>query len=53
MQSDVSVNRSTIAEYLRAINAPRQEVALIHALEVGVTEILARRRVKMQPTRRL
>ena len=44
---DVSVNRSAIAEYLQAIDAPKQETALIHALEVGVTEILARRRAKM------
>jgi hypothetical protein len=44
---DVSVNRSAIAEYLQAIDAPKQEIALIHALEVGVTEILARRRGKI------
>jgi hypothetical protein len=44
---DVRVNRSTIAEYVRAIDAAKQEIALIHALEVGVTAILARRRTKM------
>jgi hypothetical protein len=44
---DVSVDRSAIAEYLQAIDAAKQEIALIHALEVGVTEILVRRHAKM------
>jgi hypothetical protein len=44
---DVSVNCSTIAEYLQAIDGSKQEIALIHALQVGVAEILARRRAKM------
>ena len=42
---DVTVARPTVAGYLSALSAAKRELALIHALEVGVAEILARRRV--------
>ena len=41
---DVTVARWTVVAYLGAIADDKQEAALIHALEVGVAEILARRR---------
>jgi hypothetical protein len=40
---DVSVDRPAIVKYLEAIAPGKQEIALIHALEVGVTELIARR----------
>jgi hypothetical protein len=40
---DLSIERAGIVEYLRGISPDKQEVALVHAIEVGVTEILARR----------
>jgi hypothetical protein len=44
---DLSISRPEILEYLRTIAPDKQEIALLHALEVGVTEIVARR--KRQP----
>jgi hypothetical protein len=40
---DLSIERPSIVAYLRTIAPEKQEIALIHALEVGVTEVLARR----------
>ena len=40
---DLSIERPSIVEYLRAIDPDKQAIALIHAIEVGVTEMLARR----------
>lgn len=44
---ELSISRPEILEYLRTIAPDKQEIALVHALEVGVTEIIARR--KRQP----
>jgi hypothetical protein len=40
---DLSIERPTIVDYLRNIAPDKQAIALIHAIEVGVTEMLARR----------
>ena len=40
---DLTIDRQSIADYLRSIHPSKQEIALVHALEVGVTELLARR----------
>lgn len=40
---ELSIERPTIVNYLKAIAPGKQEIALIHALEVGVTEMIARR----------
>ena len=40
---DLRIDRQAIAAYLNAIAPEKQEIALIHALEVGVTEMIARR----------
>jgi hypothetical protein len=40
---DLSIERASIVNYLRTIDPDKQAVALIHAIEVGVTEMLARR----------
>jgi hypothetical protein len=40
---DLSIERSSIVEYLKTIAPDKQAIALVHALEVGVTEMLARR----------
>jgi hypothetical protein len=40
---DVSVERPDVVAYLEAIAPEKQEIALIHAIEVGVTELVARR----------
>jgi hypothetical protein len=40
---DLSIERTSIIEYLRAIDPDKQAIALVHAIEVGVTEMLARR----------
>ena len=39
----VSTERPSIVAYLRAIAPSKQEIALLHALEVGITELAARR----------
>ena len=41
--SDVSFTRSTVVAYFRTIASEKLELALAHALEVGVAELLARR----------
>ena len=40
---ELSIERQTIVNYLKGIAPEKQEIALIHALEVGVTEMIARR----------
>ena len=40
---DLSMDRPTVAAYLERISPEKQELAVVHALEVGVTELLARR----------
>jgi hypothetical protein len=39
----VDVERANVVAYLEGIAPEKQEIALIHALEVGVTELVARR----------
>ena len=40
---DLITERASIVGYLRAIAPSKQEIALLHALEVGITELAARR----------
>ena len=40
---ELSIESPAIIAYLRGIAADKQEIALIHAIEVGITEIMARR----------
>ena len=40
---DLTIDRKTIVEYLQGIAPDKQVIALVHALEVGVTELCARR----------
>jgi hypothetical protein len=40
---ELSIERASIVAYLQKISPEKQEIALIHLLEVGVTELLARR----------
>jgi hypothetical protein len=40
---DLTIERPAVIEYLRTIAPDKQAIALVHAIEVGVTEILARR----------
>ena len=40
---DVSIERAAVVKYLESIAPGKQEIALVHALEVGVTEGMARR----------
>ena len=37
------IERASIVSYLQTIPLEKQEIALVHALEVGVTEVIARR----------
>lgn len=37
------IERASIVSYLQTIPLEKQEIALVHALEVGVTEVMARR----------
>ena len=41
---DLSIDRAAVVKYLEAIAPGKQEIALVHALEVGVTEIARRAR---------
>lgn len=41
---ELAVERPDVLDYIRTIAPDKQEIALVHALEVGVTEIVARRR---------
>ena len=40
---ELSIERASIVDYLKTIAPDKQVIALVHALEVGVTEMLARR----------
>jgi hypothetical protein len=40
---DLSIERPSIIAYLQTIAPDKQAIALVHALEVGVTELVARR----------
>ena len=40
---ELTIERPAIAEYLEHIAPDKLEIALVHALEVGVTELVARR----------
>jgi len=40
---DISIDRAAVVKYLESIAPGKQEIALVHALEVGVTELIARR----------
>ena len=40
---DLMIDRPAIAAYLEHIAPDKQEIALVHALEVGITELVARR----------
>lgn len=40
---DLSIERSSVVSYLLQIAPDKQVIALVHALEVGVTELAARR----------
>ena len=40
---ELSIERPAIIAYLQKILPDKQEIALVHALEVGVTELIARR----------
>ena len=40
---ELTIERPAIAVYLEHIAPDKLEIALVHALEVGVTELVARR----------
>ena len=40
---ELTIERPAIVAYLQNIPADKQEIALVHALEVGITEVVARR----------
>ena len=40
---ELTIARAAIAAYLEHIAPDKQEIALVHALDVGVTELAARR----------
>jgi hypothetical protein len=40
---DLSIERPSIVDYLKTIAPDKQAIALVHALEVGVIEMIARR----------
>ena len=40
---DLCIERPSVIAYLQTIPAGKQTIALVHALEVGVTEMIARR----------
>jgi hypothetical protein len=40
---DLSIERPAIVAYLNALAPDKQAIALVHALEVGVTELALRR----------
>ena len=42
--TDICVTRPSVVAYFRTIAPDKLELALVHALEVGVAELLARRR---------
>jgi hypothetical protein len=40
---NVSIDRPAVVAYFKNIPADKQEIALVHALEVGIAELAARR----------
>ena len=40
---ELRIERPAIVEYLRTVAPDKQEIALVHALEVGVIELALRR----------
>ena len=40
---NVNIDRPTVVAYFKSIPADKQEIALVHALEVGIAELAARR----------
>ena len=40
---DLSIEHPAVVAYLQTIDPRKQEIALVHAIEVGVTELVARR----------
>ncbi len=40
---DLCIERPEVAAYLEGISPDKQEIALVHAIAVGITEIVARR----------
>jgi hypothetical protein len=40
---DLCIERPSIVAYLGRIAPEKQEIALVHAIEVGITELIARR----------
>ena len=40
---NLKIDRKAIVDYLHGIAPEKQAIALVHALEVGVTELVARR----------
>ena len=41
---ELSIERPDVVAYMAGIPADKREVALVHAIEVGITEILVRRK---------
>jgi hypothetical protein len=39
----VSIEKAAVVAYFKGIPADKQEIALIHAIEVGIAELAARR----------
>jgi hypothetical protein len=40
---DLSIEQPAVVAYLQAIEPGKQEIALVHAIQVGITELVARR----------
>ena len=40
---DLSIERPAVIAYMQTIPADKRSIALVHALEVGITELLSRR----------
>jgi hypothetical protein len=40
---DLSIERPAVIAYIQSIPAEKRSIALVHALEVGITEVLSRR----------
>ena len=40
---DVNIEKPEVVAYFKSIQADKQEIALVHALEVGVAELAMRR----------
>ena len=40
---ELSIEQPAVVAYLQSIDPGKQEIALVHAIEVGITELVARR----------